>query len=138
MQKHGEKTHSVASLSGGQGDALTILADEKRAKSDTALVGRAVRLGWPIEQANKDEVVRRLLGIVRKKTIEVPTKEGSIDSAYHADGNAVAAARVLVSMDAQNQADAHLEAKTERLDSNGVTERLEVVFTNQLPSRAED
>ncbi len=75
----------------------TILTNPDEVKEDILLVESAVRKGWNVE--NKGLIRKRIEEIVMKKTGEVVTKEGVIDSETKADELAIAGARVLALMD---------------------------------------
>lgn len=75
----------------------TILTNPNEVKEDILLVESAVRKGWNVE--NKGLIRKRIEEIVMKKTGEVVTKEGVIDSETKADELAIAGARVLAMMD---------------------------------------
>lgn len=75
----------------------TILTNPDDYKEDIQLVDIAVRKGWNVE--NKGQIRKRIEEIVMKKTGEVVTKEGVIDSETKADELAIAGARVLALMD---------------------------------------
>jgi len=87
---------------GGQG-APSVLSDPHRLKSDCRMIERAIREGWPVPVEKMPTIVERLTGIVAKTSVDVPTKDGTYPSESHADSNAIAAARVLTQMTAQNQ-----------------------------------
>ncbi len=89
----------------GQEEDTTLLTDPHRMSHDLRLLARAVKERWPVRK--RDVVVKRLLGIVEKTQVEVMTKTGPASLDGPADANAVAAARVLVAMEAQNQDDQH-------------------------------
>lgn len=111
----GENPQKQGESAGGQGENSeilttqnpTILTDPHRVISDVKLVGRAVREHWPVPAAVKPRIVDRLLDIVEKETCQVMSKEGPVSLDGPADANSVAAARVLVAMTGQNQADRH-------------------------------
>jgi hypothetical protein len=92
---------------GGQGASVSILADPHRTASDINLARRAVRQRWPVKDEHRGIVVDRLMDIVQKAEVSVMTKEGPEKIEGPADSNAIAAARVLVAMESQNQADEH-------------------------------
>lgn len=64
-----------------------------------------------MSDAVRRNVMDRLLEVVDKRVVEVPTKTGPAFLDGPADANSVAAARVLVAMDSQNQAEAQFEAR---------------------------
>ena len=92
--------------SGGQGE-LTVLGDPHRLESDMNLIRRAVRERWPVAANRRPAVVDRLLKIVERETVDVPAGDGVFSSTYHADSNAIKAAVVLRTMEADNQRDEH-------------------------------
>lgn len=103
---------------GRQGDTGGLLTskDPKDVRKDLRLIESAVRKGWNIKRKNM--IVRRLTEIVDKTHVSVLTKQGPFDSEEAADRNAVAAARVLVAMNGQDQADDHLAVKNGQPEPN--------------------
>ena len=91
----------------GQGQSVTILSpeDEKRHQADIRLAARAVKWRWPVPEDSKSVIIERLLTVVKKEAVAVMTKEGPAELDGPADSNAIAAARVLVAMEGQNQSD---------------------------------
>jgi hypothetical protein len=89
--------------SGRGGDTGRLLTDPKKVTQDLRLLNRAVRSGWNIKRKNM--IKRRLEGILGKTVVSVPTKNGMVEVDGPADSNAIAAARVLVAMNGQDQAD---------------------------------
>lgn len=84
----------------------TLLLRKKEVREDTQLLQTAVQQRWPIPRAKVPVIVRRLIGIVRKRSVTVVTKTGDIvDAEAPADTNSILAARVLAQMEAQNQKD---------------------------------
>lgn len=90
-------------------DVNALLLDPGATKKDIALVRRAVRERWPIPELNRADTVNRMLNIISKETITVPipTMDGlqMVECEGPADEHAIQAAKVLVSMVGQNQAD---------------------------------
>lgn len=86
---------------------VTILADPHHTRSDLRMIARAIKQRWPTTDEIKAETVQRMREVVNKRTVTVLTKEGTAALEGPADSNAVAAARVLERMEAQNQADEH-------------------------------
>lgn len=84
--------------SAGDGGDIDVLADPTHFRQDCRLVRRAVRSGWPIGPRKRRVIVDRLMSVVEKTSVEIPTATGSFASEAHADGNAVSAARTLASM----------------------------------------
>ncbi len=121
---------------GGQGDDLTVLSDEKRIASDAAMIRKAIRLRWPIPADRRDKIVNRLASIVEKTAVDIPVKDGCFTSEYHADGNAIAASRVLAAMEAQNQSDEHQADKNARIDGGLPTESIGLVGVNEQARKA--
>lgn len=93
----------------GRGDSGMLLLNENQVQSDTRLINRAVRGRWGVRRTGM--IRRRLEGIVEKESVTVASRVGPIDVDYPADVNAVAAARVLVQMNGQDQADDHFAIK---------------------------
>lgn len=88
--------------SGGQGDSLDVSVP-----ADRVLVARAAKARWQIPDELKTALVVKLGQIVVNS-----------DDARDVNG----AARTLVAMEGQNQADDHVASKNERLDSGKPTE----------------
>jgi hypothetical protein len=82
---------------------IVVLSDPHRIKSDCNMIRRAVKAGWLVPQEKRPEVVKRLLEIVDTRE-HVTADDTGADAA---DRNAIAAARVLVAMTGENQADLH-------------------------------
>lgn len=91
----------------GQGLSGDLLTEPHNLLRDIALTGSAVKQRWPIDDAKRGQLIERLMGVVLKETVSVPTKDGIFNLDGPADSNAVAASRVLVAAMAQNQADEH-------------------------------
>lgn len=110
----------------GEGGEIALLSDVglHGVKNDCKLITAAIKHGWPVPVGTRRTAVARLTSIIRKPTVTVPCGESFFDSAYHADGNAIAAARVLVAMEGQNQADRHIDDKNARLDAGHSTENV--------------
>lgn len=101
-----------AEASRGQGLSEPILMDAHRMNEDVRLVARAVKHRWPLKRSKCRGLVDRLFGITEKTAVMVTTKTGETESVDGpADANAIAAARVLVQMMGQNQADESPTAK---------------------------
>jgi hypothetical protein len=88
----------------GQGQTL-LLTDPHRLQSDIKMIGRAVAEEWDIPE--RATIIERLMEVVRKRSVEVMSKEGPIALEGPADANAIAASRVLAAMVGQNQAERH-------------------------------
>lgn len=84
-------------------DPATIDADLDIA----AQIVKAIRRWGNLSEKFKEQIVTRLMNIVSKEEISVATKDGSRDDEVIADKNAIAAARVLAMLEAQNQKDEH-------------------------------
>lgn len=110
---------------------ITVLSDPHRLASDIKTVGRAVREGWDVDSGTKKIVKGRLLTVLQKETVTVMTKMGPAQLDGPADSNAVAAARVFVAMNGQDQADDHadLKAGDGRTESE-IDEAIEVELEN--------
>lgn len=76
-----------------------------------ALARRAIRERWNISAVAREQIADRLLKIVAKETVAVMTSKGPQSLEYPADVNAIAASRVLVAMEGQNQSDEQFDAK---------------------------
>lgn len=99
-----------AAPAGGQGD-LTVLSDPHRIRSDCRLIARAAADGWGLTPAERKAVRARLVEVVETRAVMVTTRIGDeevqIPDGPTADRNSTAAARVLVTIDALDQADRH-------------------------------
>lgn len=105
-------------LSGGRGDGL--LSDPYRTATDLNMTRKAIRCGWNIPDAAKPRIVNRLVKIV----------DDNPD-----DGDAIKAASVLRSMDAQDQ-DADIKAiELERIDSGKATQAVQL-YGREAPIEA--
>ena len=137
-----ENEQTSITPAGGQGeevrDPTELLSDVTRVASDCKMIGRAIREEWDVPMDRRKGVINRMLRIVDKETVQIPTKDGTFDSEYHADGNSIAAAKVLHAMVGTNQADRHLADKNARLDSGKATENVGVVKLSVPPPRALD
>lgn len=88
-----------------------LLADPHRAAQDAKMVARALRNRWPIPEHMRPKIVDRLVGI-------------ATDSPD--DGDAIKAASVLRTMDADNLT-AEIEAeKNDRLDAGKTTQAMQI------------
>lgn len=94
---------------GGQGVEVLSPADLAHQRADCRLTATAVRRRWKIGPAKRDTIVTSMMSVL----------EADADPR-----NVVAAAKVLVQMVAQNQADEHLADKNARLDEGKATENI--------------
>lgn len=99
---------------GGQGVEVLSPADLAHQRADCRLTATAVRRRWKIGPAKRDTIVTSMMSVL----------EADADPR-----NVVAAAKVLVQMVAQNQADEHLADKNARIDAGKATDSLTVVPT---------
>ena len=105
-----DSVHEVRSKNrAGDSGGLLTSDNPKEIKKDLRMIEGAVRKGWNIKRKNM--IQRRLLEIMEKTHVSVPTKNGMVDCDGPADSNAIAAARVLVAMNGQDQTDDHLALK---------------------------
>jgi hypothetical protein len=83
--------------------------DENKQREDIALIGRAIRNRWPMSAKTRRALVNRLVAVTEKEEVlvEYGPDKTLIPMDGPADDKAIAAARVLVSMMGQNQADEH-------------------------------
>lgn len=120
-------TIDVEKRDGGKGEAAPIdLVGEAAGigkTSDINLLRRAARERWPVPQEKRPMVVGKMLAIVEQESTTIPSPGGGEVEVSNAR-NQVAAARVLVAMEQQNQADEHLADKNDRLDAGKATERV--------------
>lgn len=111
MLEHAQQSAELATYPAGptdlpgRGVSGTLLTDPLATTKDTALVRRAIKERWNIPDEKRPVIVNRLLDIVETTSVTVMTKDGPQPVADKADANAIAAARVLVAMEGQNQAD---------------------------------
>ncbi len=80
-----------------------LLLDPLAETKDISLLRRAIKERWRIPEDRKDGLVTRLFDIVEKTSVTVMTKDGPESIDDKADTNAIAAARVIVAMEGQNQ-----------------------------------
>lgn len=112
MSETDENEPSDRPESGDQGPLPGFLVDPAQETRDLKLLERAIRNRWPINDEHRSAIVNRLLRIVDKDEVTVMTKMGPAVLEEPADKNSVAAARVLVAMVGQCQADEHIILKT--------------------------
>lgn len=91
---------------GGEGGKSSLLLGT-RVRKDARLAERAIREEWGIDPTMREAIKERLLAIVKKKSVDIPCGEGVFPSESVADSNAIAAARVAATINAQDQADEH-------------------------------
>lgn len=89
----------------GIGLSEPLLQDPHRVYEDTRIAAVAVKKRWDISEDKRRVLVDRLLGIVDRKSNTILTKAGPFDSKSDADKNAIAAGKVIVAMEGQNQTD---------------------------------
>ena len=103
-----QATAPESNNSRGWGLSEPILQEPCRVRQDMRLVQRAVKNRWPMKRAKCRGLVDRLFAISEKTAVSVVTRTGDVETIDGpADVHAIAAARVLVSMMGQNQADEH-------------------------------
>lgn len=96
----------------GIGLSEPILLNPATVRSDSRMVARAIKERWPVPEDRKAGLVDRLFGIVAKTFVTVMDKTGNtVELDDKADTNAIAAARVIVAMEGQNQEEERPEAK---------------------------
>lgn len=113
---------------GGLGAGSELLSDPYQITRDAKLIARAVRNGWGVTE--KEPIVQRLYGIVEKESVACVDNQGGVfDNEGLADKNAIAAARVLVQMNGQDQADEHVKIapKAGQMMPTNVTVGVQVV-----------
>lgn len=84
--------------------AISDLNEERR---DCGVLRRAAHEGWDVPAEDRPHIVSRMVGIVKRQTVTVATMMGPCESESVADGNAIQAARVILAMTGQQQADRH-------------------------------
>ncbi len=122
---------STLTLPGGQGIDKApevsaepiVLADPHHTRGDLKMIETAIRNGWAVPNDKRPKIVARMLEIVEKRKTQVMTREGPAEVDSTADVNSIAAAKVLVLMNAQDQDDDHEAEKYRRIDSGKATER---------------
>lgn len=97
---------------------MPVSGDLNEIQKDIMQAGRAFRARWSMPSYVLQDVVANLHRIVTTKMTTVITKDCIFDSYHEAAKTAVAAARVLVSIEAQNQADEHLQLKLEAVNES--------------------
>ncbi len=102
----------------GTGLSTPILLDPLAERKDIGLARRAIRERWNIPGVARQQIADRLLKIVAKDSVAVMTSKGPQSLEYPADVNAIAASRVLVAMEGQNQSDEQFDAKTDTVKQN--------------------
>lgn len=95
-----------------------VSGDLNETQKDFVQPGRAFRARWSMPSYVLQDVVASLHRIVTTKMTTVITKDCIFDSYHEAAKTAVAAARVLVSIEAQNQADEHLQIKLKAISGS--------------------
>lgn len=100
-----ETPQDDAQASRGIGLSEPILLNPATVRSDSRIVARAIKERWKIPDDRRDGLVTRLFDIVEKTSVTVMTKDGPELIDDKADVNAIAAARVIVAMEGQNQED---------------------------------
>lgn len=91
-------------------------------KESAAMAKRAIRERWPVDPAIMARVIARADALVQKSTRTVATAMGPVE--VDADDGAIAAMKVILTANAQNQADDHVEDKNARLDKGLATENV--------------
>lgn len=89
----------------GSGLSEPLLQDPHRVYDDTRIAAVAVKKRWDIPEDKRRGLIERLFGIVDRKSNVILTKAGPFDSKSDADKNAIAAGKVIVAMEGQNQTD---------------------------------
>ena len=89
----------------GIGLSEPILQDPHRVYEDTRIAAVAIKKRWNIPEGKRSGLIDRLFGITEKTSNVILTKAGPFDSESDADKNAVAAAKVILAMEGQNQVD---------------------------------
>jgi hypothetical protein len=100
---------------GGQGELL----EPGHTRADLRLIARAARGRWPVSDRMRQAVLSKMAKIVDKDMVEVPGGDGTI--LVDNDRNQIAAARVIVAIDAINQADEIKAVDVERADAGKPT-----------------
>lgn len=96
----------------GKGFTTPFLLDPLSERRDIQMLKTALRKRWNIPDELKAGIVNRLSAIVDKEYVDVMTKQGPVSLDGPADINSVAAARVLVMIEGQNQSDEQFDAKS--------------------------
>lgn len=90
---------------GGKGATSGLLLDDRHVRGDARMIRQSLR--WAVSDDVKADLLKRLHRILRKRTVDVMTKDGPVPMEGPADANAIAAARVLAAIEGQNQKDQH-------------------------------
>lgn len=94
----------------GQADGvagIVDLADINQERRELGILRRAAHEDWAVPSSDRPAIVKRMVGIVKRTSVTVATMTGPVEDESTADVHAIAAARVLVSMVAHDQADLH-------------------------------
>ena len=116
----------------GKGLSTPILLDPLAERKDIALASRAYRERWNIPGEARQQIADRLLKIVAKESVEVMTSKGPRSLEHPADVNSIAASRVLVAMEGQNQSDEQFAAKIDAAKQNPTGDTYNVNCVGQI------
>jgi len=87
---------------------VTIGSDPHRFVSDTKMIRRAIRKGWPVPEATRIAAIARMDAVVRRESVPTILGDGAVfQDEGKADAHAIAAAKTLVAMTAFDQAEEH-------------------------------
>lgn len=105
LQQEQQESPQDDQSSRGSGLSEPLLQDPHRVYDDTRIAAVAVKKRWDIPEDKRRGLIDRLFGIVDRKSNTILTKSGPFDSKSDADKNAIAAGKVIVAMEGQNQTD---------------------------------
>lgn len=93
------------------------MGNQDKSKRRDLSLARSQR--WRLTESQRNVMIDRLLGIINKQSVAVAAKkEESKESEDAADKNAIAACRVLVDLESQNQQD---EVHADQIESGSAT-----------------
>lgn len=139
-QKKANIVHGTKLMSGSL--TTDILQDPNCIAEDISMVSRMVKSRrWPeINPKRQRHIISRLFRIVRKDLVTTDTPSGPVIDEAKADSNSIAAAKVLLAIEGQVQADQHhqdnLKKQTEPTQINIDNRRVIVLPQNGRESKA--
>lgn len=82
---------------------VKVLSQNSDTQKDLALIGVAIEDKWPTLPENREIIVERLMGVIKKETVDVITKDGGIfPCSEAADRNALTAIDKYIKIEAAN------------------------------------
>ncbi len=95
----------------GVSDFLSADKSPRELQKDLRLLEASAKRGWDCGPKKRRAAIARLNAIIQKGTVDIPTKFGEFASAAVADQNAIAAARVLGTLDQRERLGANADAR---------------------------